>query len=95
MVAPANSPKVILTEGEPDLKIEELYAIVAVGPKGEGIMGGSMVVEGQQMMMPFVGADIARIKQIIPYAKQVAQFSGTEFKIYRFTTKTDVTDEFK
>ena len=80
--------------GEPDLKIESIYAIVAIGPQGEGVIGSSMTIEGQLMMVPFVGADIARIKQLIPHAKQIAQMTGTPFKVYKFDNKTDITEDF-
>jgi hypothetical protein len=86
--------RTVVLKHKPDLKIEEMYAIVAVGPEGEGVMGGSMVIEGQPMMVPFVGADIARIKQLLPFAKQVATASKTSFKIYKFSNKTDITNEF-
>jgi len=81
--------------GKPDLRIEEMYAIVARDENGdEGIMGASMIIEGQPMMMPLVGADVERVKQWIPKAKQLADMSGTSFRIFRFRDKEDVTEDF-
>jgi hypothetical protein len=86
--------------GKPDLKIEELYAIIAKDENGdegimdEGIMGASMVIEGQPMMMPLVGADETRVRKWIPHAVAIAKETGMEFRICRFRDRKDVTDEF-
>jgi hypothetical protein len=80
--------------GEPNLKIEEMFAIVAVDEQGEGIMGISLVIDGQLMMTPLVGADMKRIEGLIPHAKQIQAETGTPFKIYKFSNKQDVTEEF-
>ena len=80
--------------GEPNLKIEEIYAIVATDEGGEGVMGGSAVIDGREMMLPFVGADKERIRGLIDEAKRISKVTGTEFRVYRFSEKEDVTDEF-
>ena len=81
--------------GPPNLKIESMFAYVAQDVQGEGIMASSMPINGQMMMMPLVGADIARIKALLPYAQQIALHSGRTFKIYRFDHKVDITDEIE
>ena len=88
-----HSHKPIMLNDKPDLKIESLFAFVAKGPDGEGIMAGSMVVQGQQMMVPFVGADMGKVKQLLPHAQQISEASGLQFKIYKVSNKTDITDE--
>jgi hypothetical protein len=79
--------------GTPDLKIDAMFAFVAQGPEGEGVMGASMVIAGREMMMPLVGADLNRIKSLLPYAKMISEQSGQPFRIYRFDNKTDITDQ--
>jgi hypothetical protein len=79
--------------GEPDLKIEAMFAFVAQGPEGEGIMGASVFIQGREMMMPLVGADMDRVKSLLPYAQEVSRVSSKPFKIYRFDNKTDITDQ--
>jgi len=81
--------------GTPDLKIEALYAYLAQGKEGEGVMGMSVPIAGQMMMLPMVGADIARIKSLLPIAKQIAMASGITFRIFRFDTKVDITEEIE
>lgn len=53
-------------DGTPDLKIDALYAYLAQGKEGEGVMGMSVPINGQMMMLPMVGADIDRIKSLLP-----------------------------
>lgn len=79
--------------GQPDLKIDAMYAFVARGPEGEGIMGTSMFIDGRWMMMPLVGADLDRIKFLLPHAQEVSRQSNTPFRIYKFDNKTDITDQ--
>ena len=73
--------------GKPNLKVDSLYAFLAQGEDGtEGIMAMSVPMNGQMMMLPMVGADIERIKSLLPVAKKVALASGMTFRIYRFDT---------
>jgi hypothetical protein len=81
--------------GTPDLKIDALYAYLAQGKEGEGVMGMSVPIAGQMMMLPMVGADIARIKSLLPIAKQIARASGVTFRVFRFDTKVDITEEIE
>jgi hypothetical protein len=81
--------------GKPDMKIDALYAYLAQDKEGEGIMGMSVPVNGQMMMMPLIGADIDRIKSLLPLAKQISLASGTTFRIFRFDTKVDITEEIE
>lgn len=79
--------------GEPDLKIDAMFAFVAQGPEGEGIMAASMIIDGQLMMMPMVGADLDRVKCLMPTALEISRASGKTFRVYRFDNKTDITDQ--
>jgi hypothetical protein len=77
------------------LKIDEMYVFVAENEEGEGIMGSEMVLEGQLVMMPLVGADRARIISLIPFAENIKKVTGKDYRILRFHTKEDVTAELK
>lgn len=80
----------------PNLKIDSLYAYLAVGKDGdEGIMAASLPVNGQMTLMPMVGADIDRIKSLLPMARHIALSSGFTFKIYRFDNKVEITEEIE
>lgn len=63
-------------------KITELFAFVVEDKDGddEGVMGMSFNGE----WMPFLGADIARVKSIKPFADHVARVSGKRYKVLRF-----------
>lgn len=83
--------------GKPDLKIDAVYAFIAEGEEGEGVMGAMFpnpAGGGPPVMMPLVGADEARIRSLKKAADEIAEQSGFPYKIYKFDNKTDVTNEF-
>jgi hypothetical protein len=84
----------------PNLKIDALYAYLAQTDDGyEGVMAMSVPVQpphnNQMIMLPMVGADVDRIKSLLPIAKQIALASGLTFRIYRFDNKVEITDEIE
>ena len=81
---------------KPNLIVDAMYAYLAQGDDGqEGIMATSMMIEGQHMFMPLVGADLGRIKSLLPIATDIALKSGQTFRIYKFENKVDITDEIE
>lgn len=88
--------KYVNVGGKPNLIVDVMYAYLAQGEDGqEGIMAASMVFEGQHMFMPLVGADLGRIKSLLPIATDIALKSGQTFRIYKFENKVDITDEIE
>jgi len=73
-------------------KIEKMFAFVAedAGPDDEGIMGMSM----GSIMMPFVGADQARIKSLLEHAQYIKRKTGKPFRILEFSVRKDVTSDY-
>ena len=78
--------------GPPNLVIDAMYAFVAQGEEGEGVMGA---MTGDGVMMPLVGADMKRILSLIPVADQISKVTGIPYKIYKFSNKQDITDAVK
>ncbi len=72
---------------------EKMFAFVAedAGPDDEGILGMRM---DNGEWMPFVGADQARIKSLLPFAKIVSKDMNTSFRILEFSVRKDVTEEY-
>ena len=68
-------------------RIEEMFVYVAEDSEGEGIAAFGPV-EG--MMIPLVGADVARSESIRAVAQFVADTSGRTLKILRFTTREQI-----
>jgi hypothetical protein len=79
--------------GEPNLQIDEMFAFVAVSEKGEGVMGADMMIDGRLCFVPLVGADMARVEQLVPLAKKIQEEMNQPFKIYKFGQKEDITDQ--
>ena len=67
------------------LKIEQMFAFVACDEKGEGVMG----FKGSDGWMPMVGADMDRVKSLLPMAVAM----GVDFKILKFEGRVDITDQ--
>jgi len=61
------------------LKIERLYAFVAIDPKdgNEGIM--AFKPQNSDMMLPMIGADMTRMQSLISIADEVAELAGVEY----------------
>lgn len=69
-------------------KIKEMFAFVSEdsGPEDEGIVAMSM----GEVMMPLVGADIARAESLKPVARQIALLTRKKVKLLRFSTREDL-----
>ena len=69
-------------------RIEEMYAFVTEdkGPGDEGVIGTDTPLG----WMPFVGADMARIKSLRPLALQIAKNLGKEVKLLHFTKREEL-----
>lgn len=72
-------------------KITEMFAFVAED-NGEGVMG-AMTNSG--IMMPLVGADMARVTSLYPWAMRIKETTGKPFKILKFSTREDITEQVK
>lgn len=84
------SEMIDVTPGKNYMKITEMYAFVSSDPDGEGVVAQSMNMMGQQMMMPFVAADKARMESIKPLAKHIAKTQGKKIKLIKFTVREDL-----
>lgn len=73
------------------LIIDEMFAFVADGDEGEGIMGIRM----GDTWMPLVGADMNRVTSLIPYADHIKKETGIDYRILKFSHKEDITSQFK
>jgi len=68
------------------LKIEQMFAFVACNEEGEGVMG----FKGHDGWMPMVGADMKRVKSLLPLALDM----GIKFRILKFEKRIDITGEY-
>jgi len=68
------------------LKIEQMFAFVACNEEGEGVMG----FKGNDGWMPMVGADVKRVKSLLPLALSM----GIKFRILKFEKRIDITGEY-
>jgi len=71
-------------------KVEVMYAFVVEDKGDEGIMGFK-VSDG---WMPMVGADMDRVKSLMPIAREISKVTGLPFKVLKFSTRVDITDRF-
>lgn len=75
------------------LRIDEMYAFVASDADGEGLM--AFLDQRTGSWMPMVCADMSRVKSLVPIAEDLSRLSGKPFKILKFSTGTDITEEVK
>jgi len=71
-------------------RIEEMYAFVAEdsGPDDEGVVAMSV----GDVMLPLVGADMARVESLKPIAQDIASQTGKKVKLIHFTNREDLGD---
>ena len=69
--------------------LKELYAFVADDKDGEGVMA----MRRGQDWMPLIGADLERVKYLVPAAKEIARASRTKFRILLFNNREDITKQ--
>ena len=69
-------------------KITEMFAFIAEdnGPDDEGVVGMS----AGQWFLPLVGADMAMVNDIKPYALDIAKKTGKKVKLIHFTNREDL-----
>lgn len=84
--------------GMPDMKrMDQIYAVVAIGPDGsEGICGGQLEPGGP--LMSFVTSRKDHLATMLARTKEAIEGheKGKEMqvRVIKFTTREDVTDEF-
>ncbi len=74
-------------------KITEVYVFVSVDENGEGIIGQTMDINNQNVFMPFVCADKARLESMRPLAQQIAKENDIKIRLIKLTNR-EVIEEF-
>ena len=69
-------------------RIEEMFAFVAedTGPDDEGVVTMSV----GSVMLPLIGADMARVESLWPIAKNISEQTGKKVKLVHFTQRKDL-----
>lgn len=69
------------------VRIDSLWAFTAIDKDGtEGVCAATI---GDLGVVPLVGADLARIKALRPYAQVVATATGRPVVLSHFSVRTD------
>ncbi len=69
-------------------RIEEMYAFIAEdsGPDDEGVVAMNI----GNVMLPLVGADMARAESLKPMARSISRQTGKKVKLIHFTQREDL-----
>lgn len=68
------------------LKIDEMFAFIAVEEDGEGLPAFQM----GDMLMPLVAADSARVDSLRRMAQAICNASGMQMKLVRFSVREEL-----
>ncbi len=71
-------------------KITELWAFVSVDEGGEGIVGMSMTIDGQETFMPFVCYDKERMESLKPLAIVMGKKSNKKIKLIKLSVREEI-----
>ena len=67
-------------------KIEEIYAYISVDDGNEGICAFTR----NNTMIPMIGADLVRMRQLKPIARDLAKISPYPIKLIKLSTREEV-----
>lgn len=68
-------------------KITEMFAWVSTEPDGgEGICAAQMVMEGQLIYMPLIGADANRVESLRSTVIEIHRQTGHPIKLVKFSS---------
>ena len=80
-----------VTPGNNYLKeITEIYAYVSHDENGEGLIGMTMNIKGENVFMPFVCADKLKMELLKPSAKDIARQSRKTVKLIRLSVREEL-----
>ncbi len=68
--------------------IEQMYAFVVVDD--DGTEGVPAIDNGKGMIMPLVGADMARVESLRPYVESMAKSLGKPVTLMRFSVREEL-----
>ena len=68
------------------LKIDELYAFIAIDNEGEGLTG----MQVGNMMMPMVAANKERVDSLRQTAQHISNSTGREIKLIKFSLREEL-----
>ena len=71
------------------MRIDELYAIVAIAEDGDEAVP-AFYSPALNMMLPMMGADISRLESLMPVAQGFATRTKTPMKILKFTAREQI-----
>ncbi len=74
-------------------KITEIYAFVSVDVGGEGVVGMEINVNNRPTFMPFVCADLERVRDLRPIARDMAKQTGQKIKLIKLSVREEI-EEF-
>jgi hypothetical protein len=79
---------VILAPPNEQLRIDEVWLFISVDETGEGVCGAPLLGAGS--LVPLIAADEARLKSLIPVARQLARDSGRQIKLIKLSQRTEL-----
>jgi hypothetical protein len=69
-------------------RIDEVYLFVSMDETGEGVCAGPVL--GPGTLVPLIAADKARMEQLIPWAKKLAEMSGKQVKLIKLSQRSEL-----
>lgn len=68
-------------------KIEEVWMFVSVDEGGEGVCSAELI---PGVLVPLLGADKARVDDLIPVARMMANRGGKKIKLIKFSVREEI-----
>jgi hypothetical protein len=81
---------VVLAPPNQQLRIDGVYLFVSVDETGEGVCAAPLMGPGS--LVPLIAADEARLKSLIPVARNLAKITSLKIKLIKFTAREEIMD---
>jgi hypothetical protein len=79
---------VVLAPPNEQLRIDQVWIFISVDATGEGVCAAPLMGSGS--LVPLIAADEARLKSLIPIARQLARDSGKQIKLIKLSQRTEL-----
>ncbi|UPK03083.1 hypothetical protein [Bradyrhizobium sp. 170] len=81
-------PLIVHAPPNKQLRIDEVYLFISVDETGEGVCAARLMGAGS--LVPLIAADVTRMEQLIPIARNIAKATGKQVKLIKLSQRSEL-----
>jgi hypothetical protein len=71
-------------------RLNQLWLVTYINETGEEVVAQAKLTDGRYI--PLIAADLARLKSVVPAARDLAKATNTKLHLIKFTNRVDIED---